>query len=206
MFKFFANTTIPGSVEYIIAGLGNPGKQYENTRHNAGFVALDAIAKKYGASVNRIRFKSICGETCIAGKKVLLLKPSTFMNLSGQCVSEVLSWYKLTPEETLIVLDDIDLPFGTVRVRPHGGAGTHNGLRNIVYLTGSDRFPRIRVGVGDRPENWELADWVLAGYQTEAERKIAFDAYCLAADAAACFVTEGIDKAMNRFNKKDGSR
>ena len=189
-----------------IIGLGNPGEKYAHTRHNVGFDVVNILSQKLDIPLRKNKCHGLIGEGSLQGERVALVQPQTFMNLSGQCVSEVLSWYKLTPEETLIVLDDIDLPFGTVRVRPHGGAGTHNGLRNIVYLTGSDRFPRIRVGVGDRPENWELADWVLAGYQTEAERKIAFDAYCLAADAAACFVTAGIDKAMNRFNKKDGSR
>ena len=185
-----------------IIGLGNPGDKYAHTRHNVGFDVVDILSQKENIPLKKLKCHALLGEGMIGGEKVVLVQPQTFMNLSGQSVVDVLNWYKITPEETLIIVDDIDLPMGQVRLRPHGGAGTHNGLRNIVYLTGSDRFPRIRVGVGSKPEGWDLADWVLSKYQTEEDRKIMFDAYCLAAEAAKAFVTVGIDKAMNLYNKR----
>lgn len=200
MFKFFANTTIPGSVEYIIAGLGNPGKQYENTRHNAGFVALDAIAKKYGASVNRIRFKSICGETCIAGKKVLLLKPSTFMNLSGQAIVEASHFYKIPAEKVIVIFDDISLEPGKLRIRRKGSDGGHNGMKNIIYLSGKDTFPRIKLGIGKKPHpDYNLADWVLSSFSKE-EGQALQEAAEKAADACQWIISGNIDKAMNLYN------
>ena len=186
----------------VIIGLGNPGDKYAHTRHNVGFDVVSILSQKENIPLKKIKCHALLGEGMLGGEKVVLVQPQTYMNLSGQSVVDVLNWYKITPEETLIIVDDIDLPMGQVRLRPHGGAGTHNGLRNIVQLTGSDRFPRIRVGVGGKPEGWDLADWVLSKYQTEEDRKIMFDAYCLAADAAKSWVTQGIDKAMNLYNKK----
>ncbi len=184
-----------------IIGLGNPGAAYENSRHNAGWKALDLLAKKYGVSISRPRLKALVGEGLADGKRVVLVKPQTYMNLSGESVAEVLRWYKIEPEQTLIISDDIDLQPGTVRIRPHGGAGTHNGWRNILAVTGSDRFPRIRIGVGAPPPQWDLKDWVLAGF---GEQQAAMDeAFALAADAADCFVRSGIDLAMNRYNKRE---
>ena len=186
----------------IIVGLGNPGDKYARTRHNVGFDVVGILAEKENIPVKKIKCHALVGEGVIDGEKVVLALPQTYMNLSGQAVVDLMNWYKVSPEDVLIIVDDIDLPMGQVRIRPHGGAGTHNGLRNIVYLTGSDRFPRIRVGVGQKPEGWDLADWVLSKYQTEEDRKVMFDAYLYAADAARAVVTKGVDKAMNLFNKR----
>ena len=186
----------------IIVGLGNPGDKYARTRHNVGFDVVGILAEKENIPVKKIKCHALVGEGVIDGEKVVLALPQTYMNLSGQAVVDLMNWYKVSPEDVLIIVDGIDLPMGQVRIRPHGGAGTHNGLRNIVYLTGSDRFPRIRVGVGQKPEGWDLADWVLSKYQTEEDRKVMFDAYLYAADAARAVVTKGVDKAMNLFNKR----
>ena len=185
-----------------IVGLGNPGEKYEHTRHNVGFDVISIIAAKLNAPIKKLKFQGVIGETQLGGDKLVLIKPQTFMNLSGFTVSEALNWYKMKPEDMLLIVDDIDLPFGQVRIRPKGGPGTHNGLRHIVQCTGSGDFPRVRVGMGAPPAQWDLADWVLSKFQTEEERKIAFDAYMLAADAAICWAENGIDTAMNRFNNR----
>lgn len=185
-----------------IVGLGNPGEQYEHTRHNAGFDVVSIIAAKLNTPVKKLKFQGAIGETLLGGEKLVLIKPQTFMNLSGYTVSDALNWYKLEPRDMLLIVDDIDLPFGQVRIRPKGGPGTHNGLRHIVQCTGTGDFPRVRVGMGAPPPQWDLANWVLSKFQTEEERKIAFDAYMLAADAALCWAEHGIDQAMNRFNQR----
>ena len=185
-----------------IVGLGNPGEQYEHTRHNAGFDVLSIIAAKLNTPIKKLKFQGVMGETMLSGEKLVLIKPQTFMNLSGMTVSDALNWYKMEPRDMLLIVDDIDLPFGQVRIRPKGGPGTHNGLRNIVQCTGTGDFPRVRVGMGAPPPQWDLAAWVLSKFQTEEERKIAFDAYMLAADAALCWAEHGIDQAMNRFNQR----
>lgn len=185
-----------------IVGLGNPGEKYEHSRHNAGFDVISIIAAKLNTPIKKLKFQAAIGETLLNGEKLVLIKPQTFMNLSGLAVQEALSWYKLTPQDMLLLVDDIDLPFGQVRVRGKGGPGTHNGLRSIVQSTGSGDFPRVRIGMGMPPPEWDLADWVLGKFQTEEERKIIFDAYLQAADAALCWAEHGIDTAMNRFNKR----
>ena len=185
-----------------IVGLGNPGEKYEHTRHNAGFDVISILAAKLNTPVKKMKFQGLIGETLLGGEKLVLIKPQTFMNLSGMTVSDALSWYKIKPEEMLLIVDDIDLPFGQVRIRPKGGPGTHNGLRHIVQCTGTGNFPRVRVGMGAPPAQWDLADWVLSKFQTEEERKIAFDAYMTAADAALCWAEHGIETAMNRYNKR----
>ncbi len=184
-----------------IIGLGNPGAAYENSRHNVGWKVLDILARKYGIAVNRTRCRALIGEGLVNGTRVALIKPQTYMNLSGESVAEVLRWYKIEPEQALILSDDIDLKPGTVRIRPHGGAGTHNGWRNILAVTGSDRFPRIRIGVGAPPPQWDLKDWVLSGFGDQ--QQVMDEAFALAADAADCFVKSGIDLAMNRYNKRE---
>ena len=186
----------------VIVGLGNPGEKYEHSRHNAGFDVISILSAKLNTPVKKLKFQGVMGETQLNGEKLVLIKPQTFMNLSGMTVSDALSWYKLEPRDMLLIVDDIDLPFGQVRIRPKGGAGTHNGLRHIVQCTGTEAFPRVRVGMGMPPAQWDLADWVLGKFQTEEERKIAYDAYLLAADAALCWAENGIDAAMNRFNKR----
>lgn len=185
-----------------IVGLGNPGEKYDHTRHNAGFDVLSILAAKLNTPIKKLKFQGVIGETLLGGEKLVLIKPQTFMNLSGYTVSDALNWYKMKPEDMLLIVDDIDLPFGQVRIRPKGGPGTHNGLRHIVQCTATEDFPRVRVGMGSPPPQWNLADWVLAKFQTEEERKIAFDAYMLAADAALCWAEHGIDTAMNRYNKR----
>ena len=185
-----------------IVGLGNPGEKYEHTRHNVGYDVISIIAAKLDTPIKKLKFQGTIGETIYKGQKLVLIKPQTYMNLSGLTVQEAMSWYKLEPKDMLLLVDDIDLPFGQVRVRAKGGPGTHNGLRHIVQCTGSGDFPRVRVGMGAPPPEWDLADWVLSKFQTEEERKIAFDAYMTAADAALCWAEHGIDAAMNRFNKR----
>lgn len=197
---FSSRSTVPaGPVEFLIVGLGNPGRQYENTRHNAGFITLDVIAEKAGARVDRIKFKGLCGEGMLGGKKVLFLKPSTFMNLSGQSVQEAMSFYKLPPEKVLVIFDDISLDPGKLRIRRKGSDGGHNGIKNIIYLSGKDTFPRIKMGVGKKPNpGWDLADWVLSRF-TEDEQKALLDAAEKAASAAELIVQGNIDKAMNFY-------
>ena len=200
LFSSVSRPSIPvGPVEFLIVGLGNPGRQYENTRHNAGFMALDAIAEKTNARVDRLKFKGLCGECMLGGKKVLLLKPSTFMNLSGQSVQEAMAFYKLPPEKVLVLFDDISLEPGHIRIRRKGSDGGHNGIKNIIYLSGKDTFPRIKIGVGKKPNpGWDLADWVLSRF-TPDEQKALGEACDRAAQAAELIVQGKIDEAMNRF-------
>lgn len=185
---------------YIIAGLGNPGRKYENTRHNMGFIAVDLLAEKYGIKVDKIKFKALVGEGRIAGRKVLLVKPQTYMNLSGESIREVMSFYKEGIENLIVIYDDIDIPTGTIRVRKKGSAGTHNGMRNIVYLLQDDNFPRIRVGIGS-DKKVDLINYVTGGV-TKGEKELLEGALVKAADAAAAIVEKGIEKAMNEYNVK----
>lgn len=195
-----SSDTASGSIEYIIVGLGNPGSKYENTRHNAGFITLDVIAEKNDIKVDRLKFKSLCGTGEVGGKRVLLMKPSTFMNLSGQAVTEAMSFYKIPPERTIVIFDDISLDPGKLRIRRKGSDGGHNGIKNIIYLSGSDRFPRIKVGVGAKPNpKWDLADWVLSRF-TEDEMKALLEAAEKGAQATEYIVNDQTDKAMNLFN------
>ena len=196
---FKKKESLSGSVEYIVAGLGNPDRKYENTRHNTGFIVLDKIADSLSVRIDRIKFKSLCTTTQIGDKKVLLQKPSTYMNLSGQAVTEAMSFYKVPPEKTIIIFDDISLDVGKMRIRRKGSDGGHNGIKNIIYLSGSDAFPRIKIGIGHKPEKWDLADWVLSSFSADELKKLneaaekSFDAVRL--------ITEGnIDKAMNLYN------
>ena len=186
----------------LIVGLGNPGEKYSHTRHNVGFDVIDILSQKLDIPVKKLKCRATLGEGMIGGEKIVLIKPQTFMNLSGLTVSDALSWYKAEPKDVLLIVDDIDLPLGQVRIRAKGGPGTHNGLRHIVQCTGTGDFPRVRVGVGAPPPEWDLADWVLSKYADEAARKTAFDAYTLAAEAALCWAEHGIDLAMNRYNKR----
>ena len=188
-----------GPVEFLVAGLGNPGRQYEGSRHNAGFMTLDYLAEQAGGRVDRIKFKGLCGDAVIGGKRALLLKPSTFMNLSGQSVLEAMRFYKLPPERAIIVFDDISLAPGHLRIRRKGSDGGHNGMKNILYLSGKDTFPRIKMGVGAKPEGWDLADWVLSSF-SQQERAALDEAIRNAADAVALMVAGSIDEAMNRYN------
>ena len=185
---------------FLIVGLGNPGDQYEHTRHNVGFDVLTILSEKLSIPIRRIKSKALVGEGTYQGEKVVLCKPQTYMNLSGEAVERLLHWYKLLPQNMMVIYDDIDLASGWLRIRPDGSAGTHNGMRSIVGSIGTDAFPRIRVGIGGKPPAFDLADWVLSHYNTAEERKLAFDAYSLAADAAMAWMREGIATAMNRYN------
>ena len=196
---FFRKKEALGGAEFIIAGLGNPDRKYENTRHNAGFITVDTLADSLDARIDRIKFKSLCTTVTIEGKKVLLLKPSTYMNLSGQAVTEAMSFYKIPPEKTLIILDDISLDVGKLRIRRKGSDGGHNGMKNIIYLSGSDQFPRIKMGVGKKPEQWDLADWVLSTF-TKTEQQSLEAAVKNACDAARLIISGQTDKAMNLYN------
>ena len=185
---------------FIIAGLGNPGKKYERTRHNMGFMALDLLADKYGIKVDRLKFKALTGEGRIEGKKVLLVKPQTYMNLSGESIRDVMNFYKEPIENLIVIYDDIDIPEGSLRIRSGGSAGTHNGMRNIIYLLGEDGFPRIRVGIGGERKS-DLVDYVI-GKVTEAEAEPLWEALNKAAAAAADIVINDVTHAMQEYNIK----
>jgi peptidyl-tRNA hydrolase, PTH1 family len=187
----------------LIVGLGNPGAQYERTRHNAGFMAVDEIARRHASGmIPRARFNAVTLDASIGGEKVLLMKPTTFMNLSGRSVGEAVRFFKLEPtEDLLVIVDEIALPVGHVRVRERGSANGHNGLIDIDRVLGGVGYPRIRVGVGEKPPGWVKADWVLSRY-TDEEAGDVKTGTNEAADAAECVVNEGLKAAMNRFNKK----
>lgn len=184
----------------IIVGLGNPGREYARTRHNVGFDVIDVLSEKLQIPVAKSAMHGLIGEGFAGGRKVVLVKPQTYMNLSGQCVTEVVGWYKPEMDRLLLIYDDIDLPLGKVRMRLSGSAGTHNGMRSVIGLLGRQDFPRLRVGVGKCPEGWALADWVLSHYATEEERKAQFDAFLLAADTVIDFVQNGPESAMRKAN------
>ena len=195
-----SGTASGGPVEYIIVGLGNPGIQYQDTRHNAGFMAIDTIAEKYGADVKRIKFKSLCGECTMGGKKCLLMKPSTYMNNSGEAVVEAMNFYKLGIENLIVIYDDISLEPSKLRIRRKGSDGGHNGIKSIIYLTGEDTFPRIKIGVGKKPHpQYNLADWVLSNFKSD-EIPLIREAYQHAAEAAELMVSGKINEAMNKYN------
>lgn len=184
----------------IIVGLGNPGKDYENTKHNVGFLTIDILAEKLGIKVNKIKFKALVGEGFAGGQKVILVKPQTYMNLSGNSVREVLAFYKADIEDMLVIYDDIDLPMGNLRLRPKGSAGTHNGMRSIVYDIADDGFPRLRIGIGGERKG-DLANYVLGGFRGDDKDKIEA-ALIKAADACACFIEHDLNKAMVEYNTK----
>lgn len=189
-----------GPVEYIIAGLGNPGAQYENTRHNAGFMTVDTLAQKHNFEIKRLRFKSLTADVTIAGKRCLVMKPSTFMNNSGEAIVEAMNFYKIPIENVVICYDDISLDPGRIRIRRKGSDGGHNGIKSIIYLTGSQDFPRIKVGVGQKPsKDYDLANWVLGTFPSEDIPKL-HDATDHACAAAELIVNGDIDKAMNLYN------
>ena len=188
---------------YIVVGLGNPEKKYEHTRHNVGFDVLQVLSQKLDIPLNKLRCKALTGEGRIGGERVVLAAPQTYMNLSGQSVVELLRWYKADAKHLIVVYDDVDLPQGRLRVRAGGSAGTHNGMRNIVYLTGRDDFPRVRIGIGKPEPGRDLAAYVLGKYPPEAQQAM-FDAFLRAADAVQAIVTDGAEAAMARFNGEGG--
>lgn len=197
----FRKAALTGAVDFIIVGLGNPGKKYENTRHNAGFAAIEALATANGVRINRSKFKALCGEAVIGDRKVLLMMPQTFMNNSGEAVREAMAFYKIPPERCLILCDDVSLPVGTLRIRRKGSDGGQRGVRSILTLCGSEQFPRIKLGVGQKPHpDYDLAAWVLSRF-SESEARPFRDAAEAAAEAAALIAQGDIDTAMNRFSK-----
>ena len=186
--------------DWMIVGLGNPGSQYEKTRHNAGFLALDRLEKQLGMPAERLRHKALCAQAGFAGQKLLLVRPQTFMNASGLAVRQAADFYKIPPERIIVLFDDISLPVGRLRVRPSGSAGGHNGIKSIISALGSDAFPRVKIGVGAKPHpDYDLADWVLSVIP-KSEQPAFQSALGHAADAALCLIEHGVEKAEARFN------
>lgn len=187
-------------VTWLIAGLGNPGEQYENTRHNVGFRVIDELADRGDFPVQRLKFRALTNTAVIGGQGVLVMKPVTYMNLSGEAVGEAARFYKLPPDHVLVISDDVDLPLGRLRIRKGGSAGGHNGLKSIIQHLGTDQFPRLKVGVGGKPHpDYDMADWVLGKLQGE-DKKIMDEAVRRAAQAVECLLSQGLDKAMNQYN------
>ena len=191
-----------GGVQWLIVFLGNPGPRYAFTRHNAGFLTADAAEKLLNVSIDRLRFRALTATAEIGGEKVLLMKPRTFMNLSGEAVGQAARFYKIPPEHVLVVSDEVSLPVGSLRIRLKGSAGGHNGLKSVIAHLGTDAFPRIRLGVGSAPHpGYDMADWVLSAFQNEDAETIRAAAEN-AAKACVCFIEKGPDKAMTQFNTR----
>lgn len=187
---------------YLIAGLGNPDKKYEHTRHNVGFDVIDELAEKYNISISEKKHKALLGKGVIEGQKVVLAKPQTYMNLSGESIVELVHYYKIDPEtEMIVIYDDISFAPGNLRIRQSGSAGGHNGIRNIIKCLGTQEFMRIKVGVGEKPKNWDLADFVL-GHFSKEERENLEDAIGRAMEAVGYMINGDVAKAMNEYNKK----
>lgn len=187
---------------YLIVGLGNPGRQYEGTRHNMGFDTIDYLVEKHRIGQSGVKFNAMYGKGVIGGEKVILMKPLSYMNLSGGPVQEMASYFKIDPEREMIVIyDDIDLDPGQLRIRARGSAGGHNGIKDLINKLGTQKFLRIKVGVGAKPRGWDLADYVLSRFST-GDRKIVDEAICKAGDAVEKILEEGADAAMNIYNKK----
>jgi len=184
---------------FIVAGLGNPGNKYVNTRHNVGFEAIDFLAAKHSVKLNKIKFKSVYGEGKIGGERTVFVKPQTFMNNSGECISQIKSWYKIPDEHLIIIFDDIDIPLGTIRIKRSGSAGSHNGMKSIIYLLGKDTFPRVKIGIGPKPGEWDLADFVLSKFN-EGDGKIIYKSIESAACAAEDIIKYNLESAMMKYN------
>ena len=191
-----------GGPTWIVAFLGNPGLKYEGTRHNAGFMTAEALCKKKNFAINKARFQALTAQVDLGGERVLLMKPQTYMNLSGQAVSQAARFYKIPPEHILVVSDEVSLPIGRLRIRQKGSAGGHNGLKSIIAHLGTDQFPRLRLGVGAPPHpDYDMADWVLSAFKDQDAEDFAKAAQ-RAAEAIECYILEGPAKAMDRYNAK----
>ena len=188
-----------GGIRWLIVGLGNPGEKYARTRHNLGFLALDLLAERQKLKVNRIKYKALVAETEFGGARCLLMKPQTYMNLSGEAVREAAQFYKVPADHVLVIYDDVSLPVGKIRVRPTGSAGGHNGIKNIISHLGTQDFPRIKIGTGAPGEGGDMIDWVI-GVPSQAERKVLVESFEKAIQAAECIIEHGCQKAMNDFN------
>ena len=198
--SLFGTNKKSSSLDWIVVFLGNPGDKYENTRHNVGFMTADALGEKLNKPIQRLKFKALTNVVEYGGCRVLLMKPTTYMNLSGEAVREACMFYKLPPERVLVVSDDVSLPVGKIRLRRNGTAGGHNGLRSIIGQLHSDQFLRLKIGVGAKPHpDYDMADWVLGRFSKE-DRKAIDAAIDRALDAMECLFTQGIDKAMSRYN------
>ena len=198
--SLFGTNKKSSSLDWIVVFLGNPGDKYENTRHNVGFMTADALGEKLNKPIQRLKFKALTNVVEYGGCRVLLMKPTTYMNLSGEAVREACMFYKLPPERVLVVSDDVSLPVGKIRLRRNGTAGGHNGLRSIIGQLHSDQFPRLKIGVGAKPHpDYDMADWVLGRFSKE-DRKAIDAAIDRALDAMECLFTQGIDKALSRYN------
>lgn len=185
---------------WLIVGLGNPGKEYERTRHNAGYRAIDILADKLGAKIDKSKFQGLYGQTVYGGKKLFLLKPLTYMNLSGRSVLQLSAYFNIPPQRIIVLFDDISLPPGRLRIRADGSAGGHNGIKSIIAEVGSQSFPRVKIGVGSKPNpEFDLADWVLSTFSAKEEKDLTF-ALNNAADAALCVIDHGVPESANRFN------
>ena len=187
-------------VSWLVVGLGNIGDQYEGTRHNVGFQVVDELAERAGVPVQKLKYRALTNTAQVGGEKVLLMKPVTFMNLSGEAVRPAADFYKISPDHVLVLSDDVALPVGKLRVRRGGSAGGHNGLKDLIRHLGTDQFPRIKIGVGEKPHpDYDMADWVLGKFQGE-DKKIIDQAVKRAADAVELLLSQGVDKAMSRYN------
>ena len=186
--------------QWLVVGLGNPGEKYEYTRHNAGFLTIDRLAEEKGIPVQRLKHRALTNVTELGGNQVLLMKPVTYMNLSGEAVGDAARFYRIPPERVLVISDDVSLPLGKLRIRKSGSAGGHNGLKSIIQHLGTEGFPRLKIGVGEKPHpDYDMADWVLSKFTGE-DKAVMDEAVRRAADAVECYLREGPDKAMSRFN------
>ena len=190
----------PSGVEWLVVGLGNPGEKYAKTRHNMGFLTLDLLAEQQRLKIDRIKFKAVTAQAEVGGARCLLMKPQTYMNLSGEAVGEAARFYKIPSDHVLVIYDDVSLPLGKLRIRDKGSAGGHNGIKNIIAHLGTDVFPRVKVGVGapSHPD-YDMVDWVIGSFSAQ-EKKIVDEALDRALDAAECIISRGVTEAQNRFN------
>ena len=200
LFKKIEKTEkVQGPPEFIIAGLGNPGKDYEHTRHNTGFLAMEKLSAECRVKIDKLKFKSYTALAEIGGHRVFLMKPCTFMNLSGEAVTAAMEFYKIPIEHVIVIFDDTTLPVGKMRIRKKGSDGGHNGIKNIIYLSGSNEFPRIKIGIGQKPDGWDLADWVLSRF-SEEELKTLDGMFTNAAAAVKLIMDGKAEEAMTKFN------
>ena len=196
----FFNKNRTSGVEWLLVGLGNPGDKYDNTRHNVGFAAIDQLAEELKVPVQKLKYRALTQTVELGGAKVLLMKPITYMNLSGEAVGEAARFFKIPADHVLVLSDDVSLPVGKLRIRKGGSAGGHNGLKSIIQHLGTDQFPRLKVGVGGKPHpDYDMADWVLGKLQGE-DKKAMDEAARRAAQAVECLLSQGMDKAMNQYN------